>query len=153
METLLEKTNKRDQKIVKALEPKMAELLGRIAGSRSDVVTMYFAGHGEQLEVPKSAVLLFFSILEKMGSNSSFAILFSGNDEEISTQQAAEILGVSRPFLVQLLEKGEIPFHKVGTHRRVKMEDLIKYEKKLKKTRKESLDYLAEQAQKFKMGY
>ncbi|SHM21819.1 DNA binding domain-containing protein, excisionase family [Chitinophaga jiangningensis] len=153
METILEKTSKRDQKIVKALEPKVAELSAQILNSKSEAVTLHFSGHGDGLEVPKSALMLFFTILEKMASNSSFAILFSGNDEEISTQQAAEILGVSRPFLVNLLEKGEIPFHKVGSHRRVKMEDLIKYEKKLKKARKESLDFLAEQAQKLKMGY
>ncbi|MBV7532613.1 helix-turn-helix domain-containing protein [Chitinophaga sp. sic0106] len=153
METILEKTSKRDQKIVKALEPKVTEILGQISSSGSDIVSMSFTGYGDGIEIPKSAVMLFFAILERMGSNGSFAVLFSGNDEEISTQQAAEILGVSRPFLVNLLEKGEIPFHKVGSHRRVKMEDLIKYEKKLKKARRESLDFLADQAQKLKMGY
>ncbi|NJK93005.1 MAG: helix-turn-helix domain-containing protein [Blastochloris sp.] len=60
----------------------------------------------------------------------------------LPTQAAANYLGMSRQFLVNLLEKGEIPFRKVGTHRRVAFRDLLAYEKKRDKKRRESMDRL-----------
>lgn len=53
-------------------------------------------------------------------------------DTEITTQAAAEMIGCSRPHLVKLLEEGEIPFTKVGKHRRIKYEDVMAYKKKMK---------------------
>ena len=60
----------------------------------------------------------------------------------MTTQQAANILGVSRPFLIKLLEQGEIPYSKVGTHRKIYLEDLINYKEKRDKQREEALDEL-----------
>ncbi len=72
---------------------------------------------------------------------------------ELTTQEAAQMLGVSRPFFVQMLEKGDIPFHKIGTHRRVRYRDVIDYKKRLDAQRREALETLAEQAQALDMGY
>lgn len=72
---------------------------------------------------------------------------------ELSTQQTAELLNVSRPYLVNLLESGKIPFRKVGVHRRVMAKDVIDYQKAIDNERLKALDDLAAQAQDIGMGY
>ncbi|SFO36030.1 DNA binding domain-containing protein, excisionase family [Chitinophaga sp. YR627] len=153
MEAILEKTTRTDQEIARAIRPKVSEVSTEIAKNESDKVSLKIAGYEEELEIPKSAILLFFTILDKMAEGNSFALFHSDNNTDISTQQAAEMLGVSRPHIVNLLEKGEIPFHKVGTHRRIQLKDLIAYDKKMKKKRADNLDFLAGQAQDLNLGY
>ena len=75
------------------------------------------------------------------------------SDSEVSTQQAADMLNVSRPYLVKLLESGEIPYKKVGRHRRILLKDLIAFEDKIAKEREKQLDFLSNQAQDLNLGY
>jgi excisionase family DNA binding protein len=75
------------------------------------------------------------------------------SDKTISTQEAADLIGVSRPHIVKLLEAGEIPFKKVGSHRRVLVKDIEIYEQRLQKTRKQKISLLAKQAQELNLGY
>lgn len=72
---------------------------------------------------------------------------------ELTTQQAADFLGVSRPHLVGLVDKDLIPHHKVGTHRRIYFRDVVEYRKERLGKSRAALDALAEQAQKLGMGY
>ena len=72
--------------------------------------------------------------------------------KELTARQAAEILGVSRPFLTQLLDREKIPYRYVGTHRRIFLEDILQYQHR-KAIQRRGLDELTEQAQELQMGY
>lgn len=73
--------------------------------------------------------------------------------QELTTQEAADILQVSRPYLVELLESGEIPYRKVGSRRRVLTADVINYKNRIDTARMETLAELSAQAQELNMGY
>jgi excisionase family DNA binding protein len=72
---------------------------------------------------------------------------------ELTTQEAADYLNVSRPYLIKLLETHQIPFHVVGTHRCVKFVDLEAFRKAAETRRQEAMEELASQAQELGMGY
>lgn len=82
-------------------------------------------GNSYQIELPALAIKLLKNTLEEISNGNSISIM--AHQSELSTQEAADALNVSRPFLVKLLEQGDIPFHKVGTHRRIKHKDIIDY--------------------------
>ena len=109
------------------------------------------ADQAETIELPAGAVTLLVEILEDMASGRAVTVV--PQNAELTTQQAADVLNVSRPFLIQLLEEEKIPFRKVGTHRRVRFEDVLRYKEAIDGKRRKVLDELAAEAQELGMGY
>jgi excisionase family DNA binding protein len=112
---------------------------------------LYLAESAQTLELPSSAVALLMNILEAMAAGQSVTLV--PDEAELTTVQAAELLGVSRPFLIKLLEKGALPYRKVGTHRRIKLVELLRYKAALRHEGEAILDELVAEAQAHDFGY
>ncbi len=108
-------------------------------------------GHGEPLTIPAVAMQLLVKALDEIAHGQAVTLL--PVQAELSTQQAADTLNVSRPYLVKLLEEGAIPFRKVGSHRRIQLRDVMVYKDHTDAARLEVLDELTAQAQELNMGY
>jgi len=106
---------------------------------------------GTELELPQSAARLLIHLLTEIAQGNAVTII--PIHAELTTQEAADFLGVSRPFLIRLLEENQIPFHKAGTHRRVKFLDLEAFKKRFKTRQNKALDELVKQAQDLDLGY
>jgi excisionase family DNA binding protein len=91
--------------------------------------------------LPNNLYSFLLRLLADLRAGNALTILQSRH--EVTTIEAGKILGMSRQFLVQLLEKGEIPFHKVGTHRRIYVRDVIAYKARRDTSRRKTLDDLA----------
>lgn len=105
----------------------------------------------QDVTVPVTALRLLVDILAQMAQGNAVTIV--PIHAEFTTQQAADYLNVSRPFLIKKVEEGEIPFRKVGTHRRIRFEDLVKYREISLVDQKAAADELARQAQELGLGY
>lgn len=123
----------------------------KLAPFRERNLQVSLANTGETVELPAAAVRLLVEMLSTMGEGN--AVSLHSSHTVLSTQAAAELLGVSRPFLIKQLEEGAIPFHKVGTHRRILLGDLMAYKRETNRRRLEAIAELAAQAQELDMGY
>ena len=99
---------------------------------------------GKRVELPESIYRLLKSIVKNMEQGRTFTLV--PEQTHLTTQKAADLLGVSRPHVVKLLDLGEIPSHKAGSHRRVYLTDVLEYAKNRDAKRKAILDELAREA-------
>jgi excisionase family DNA binding protein len=106
---------------------------------------------GQELTLPKSATRLIAHLLTEMAQGNAVTII--PIHANLTTQEAADHLSVSRPYLIGLLEAGKMPFQMVGTHRRVRFDDLIAFKAASEKRRREMMEELAAQSQAEGMGY
>lgn len=128
-------------------------LATRKLGGRTSV-RIKFLDDGEEAEtvaVPASALRLFLHLLTEMSQGNAVTLI--PTHAELTTQQAADLLNVSRPYLVKLLDEGKIPCRTVGKYRRVRFDDLMAYKRKDDEARAKVLDQLTAEAQELEMGY
>lgn len=104
------------------------------------------AKSGPIITIPVSAARVLVDVLEQMAQGRKVAAL--PMHSELTTQAAADLLQVSRPFLISQLEMGLIPFHTVGSHRRILLEDALAYKKQMNRRRLKTLSKLSALDQK-----
>mgnify|MGYP001806045016 CR=1 FL=1 len=132
-------------------DARIAEESGRLLAGYTRQELRVQLQDGQTLVLPQSVARLLTHILTEMAEGN--AITMIPVHAEMTTQEAADFLNVSRPHLISLLEKQDIPFHKVGTHRRVKFQDVRAYKDRLFANRSKALDELASVSQELGMGY
>ena len=104
-----------------------------------------------QVEIPTSALRLLVDILSELSNGNAVRVV--PVHAELTTQEAADLLNVSRPHLVKLLEEGALPHHKTGKHRRVRFEDLMQFKSERDRASEIAMEELTKQAQELEMGY
>jgi excisionase family DNA binding protein len=128
-------------------------LATRKLGRRKSIRIQILEGEdqGEPIAVPASALRMFVHLLTEMSHGNAVTLI--PTHTELTTQQAADLLNVSRPYVVKLLDEGKIPSRTVGKYRRVRFDDLMAFKRKDDDARSEILDQLAAEAQELGLGY
>jgi len=146
MEPFIKNTSKQDQRMAETFIAGLNEIPQ--AGKKGTVIKIKL----EDIElppIPMNAFSLLVEIIKNMAAGKSNAVI--PTDILLTTQQAAEILNISRPYLVKLLEKNAIPHTKAGTHRRLELKDVLEYKRKRKAITREQLAYLAKESQQINL--
>jgi excisionase family DNA binding protein len=130
---------------------RVLESVGHFHGNTEVRVSPDDGSEAVKVVVPRGAYELLLEILGHMALGNAVTIV--PINAELTTQQAADYLNVSRPYLIGLLEAGKIEYRKVGTHRRIKFTDLMRFERDDEAARRAHLDALTAEAQELGLGY
>lgn len=133
-----------DSVISPQLEAQSIKELERIL-SVKDFQAKLVGANGERINIPEPIYQVLLQVVHAMASGKAISII--PQQQELTTQQAAEFLNVSRPYLIKLLEQGEIPHIKVGSHRRVRFDDLMNYKQQRDVKRDQLLTELTQMSQ------
>lgn len=129
-------------------------LLKGMVGRRLGVQLRLEVADGEldagTVTLPEAVTRMLLHILDEMARGN--AVVLVPLHAELTTQQAADVLNVSRPFVVRLIEDGRLPHRKVGTHRRVRVDDLMAYRRRADVDREAALLELAEETRRLGLG-
>lgn len=115
--------------------------LDRLLETASDGTSTLLGPDGAKVQLPETVVQVLHHVVHAMARDRAVTVV--PIDKQLTTQQAADVLNVSRPYLIQLLEEGELPFTKTGTHRRVRLDDVLAYRERRDQERMAALDYLS----------
>lgn len=126
------------------------QCLETLKGSPHPTVTVRLED-GAEFEVPEFAFRFLLQLLQETAKGNAVTLI--PVHSELTTQQAADLLNVSRPYVVKLLENGEIPFHKRGRHRRIRFDDLMEYKNKDELDRAKAFDEMIELSEELGIGY
>lgn len=130
----IKKPTKSEQRMAITSYSALSSALDRLENEETEIE---FEEIKDKIKIPLKAFKLLADILKTMSDGKSVSIVSSA--AEVSTQKAAEILGCSRPHIVKLLEEGKINFTKVGKHRRILLDDLIKFKENMKREQKKHI--------------
>jgi excisionase family DNA binding protein len=122
--------------------------IGSMKFGKKESVGLQIEGH--QIAIPVAAVRLLIQALGRLAEGKSVAMV--PLEDEVSPQEAAELLNVSRPYAAKLFDEGAIPCRHVGTHRRALTSDVLAYREREKKARLQALDELAAEGQRLGLG-
>jgi excisionase family DNA binding protein len=125
-------------------QPELAKVVDLLAhlDTAAERKTRLVGPDGEGIVLPASAFEALRAVVSGMAQGMAMTLIRSGR--ELTTQEAADLLRISRPSVIRLLEDGTIPFHKVGTHRRIDVEDVLAYRAKRNEQRRAALRELTE---------
>ena len=126
-----------DKQERKLAQNSYSSLISAIDRLKTDRAEIEIEETGAKIVLPVKALNLLSEILKAMSEGKPVSIVPIAT--EVTTQMAAELLGCSRPHLVKLLEEGKIEYTKVGKHRRIKYEDIVHYQQKMKEEQKQHL--------------
>lgn len=133
-----------DRRAVQQARAAVARLAGRGA-VRVEAVPVRGPGPVQRFVLPAAAVRLLTDMLGRLGAGTP--VMVAPDQAELTTQQAADFLNVSRPHVIKLMEQGALPYRKVGTHRRMFAADLRAYKDGLDTRRRAALERLVAEAQ------
>lgn len=127
--------------------------LAVIMGSHKDIQIELKSDHEKPMSLilPTSVVTMVQKILTEMSNGNAITVI--PVNAELTTQESADFLNVSRPFFIKQLESGLIKYRKVGTHRRINVNDLLAYKHNVDSARLKTLDELTSEAERLNLGY